>query len=64
MSDKLRLCPRCGAEVNVNKWSARMEIVYQVQCKNCGNKGPLYLTRQEAIEIWNIGTWRDDSEEH
>ena len=54
MSDKLKPCPRCGAEVNVNKWSTRMETVYQVQCKKCGNKGSLYLTRQEAIETWNM----------
>ena len=54
MSKNLKPCPICRAEVNVTKWWAKMEIVYQVQCKYCGNKGSLYLTRDEAIEMWNI----------
>ena len=53
MADKLKPCSICKAKVSVNKWSTRMETVYQVQCKNCGNKGFLYLTEEEAIESWN-----------
>lgn len=60
MTDKLKPCPFCGREATVHarKDEEAGQIFYGCMCKNtgCCMIPTLYMTKMQAIELWNRRT--------
>lgn len=52
MNLKLKPCPFCGWEANVQQTA--YTGLYYVVCSGCGIEQPLvYKTKEEAVKVWN-----------
>lgn len=49
-------CPFCSTQTIevVSSTPPAMEGL-QAQCDNCGARGPIYQTKKDAIDGWNLG---------
>lgn len=56
MEIKPRPCPFCGLRhfSDVVGSGSVSNFVYYVQCENCGARGPLSPTYNDAVSDWNI----------
>lgn len=47
----LKGCPFCGKDKLEEQRDCM--CVFYIRCTNCGGKGPVIYTRQEARRLWN-----------
>lgn len=52
---KLKPCPFCGSEAWIEEWADGCDGTYRVRCcdTRCDVETQIYLTEQEAIQVWN-----------
>ena len=49
-------CPFCQQQIiNILESKPPNLIGKQVQCENCGSRGPVYEDDKQAIEGWELG---------
>ena len=49
MTKKLKPCPFCGEKAIISKSIG----LYNIECDGCGCGTGWYLTKKEAIDVWN-----------
>lgn len=52
MSETLKPCPFCGSEPFGSGWNAD-HFTARVHCGECGARGPIFDSHDEAISAWN-----------
>ena len=51
MTDKIKSCPFCGGEAEIEQGIGRFE--HSVVCQDCRCKTRIHAFEEEAIEAWN-----------
>ena len=52
-------CPFCREDViQIVKSAPPASEGLQVECDNCGARGPVYESKEEAIAGWELNLWR------
>jgi len=54
MSESLQTCPFCGGEVSLNeRQRVASQVIYAVECDECGAVGPTIASAEIASAAWN-----------
>lgn len=60
MADRLRSCPFCGEDAEVNY--CQCGTIAYVRCSGCGIYSPHFDAKSDAIEFWNARIKGDEEE--
>ena len=52
MSEQIKQCPFCGGDMNITVCDDP-DSRYWIKCYTCGSTGPVSITKNDAILLWN-----------